>query len=436
MQPDHLPLTDNQAIAVQPPNIHVRNRVARWSATIAALLCVFSLGITAAAANQTEPYIPATGNTVLEHLPSTSDPRVRQFDTLRRQVEARPTDVKLGVALARAYLDYGRDTGDARYLGRAQAIIAPWIARRPPSDDAMLVLATILQSRHQFVGSRQILQAVLRRDPDNAQAWLTEAAVALVQGDMDEAHRDCAHLLGNSDGLITAGCIGSWSAVTGHAQGTLQVVDLLLRQEPDASPALQAWAHGLLADAAKTLGQSDRADAEFRKALQRAPGDNFLLADYADFLLDHQRAREALELTRGYEQSDTSFLRKVLAEVALKLPAATADIAQMASRFHDLEQRGDSRLYGREEARFALELQHDPVRALKLAQDDWSIQRAPEDIRIYLQAALAAGKPASAQPVLDFVKRTHFEDQRVQALAAQVAATIAGSSGRVAGAMQ
>ena len=398
--------------------------IAWWARTTAALFLIVA-SAAAAASDQPGPYVPASDSAVLEHLPSTSDPRVRQFDALRKRAETHPGDGKLAVALARAYLDYGRDTGDARYLGRAQAVIAPWTAKRPASDDALLVQATILQSRHQFIESRQLLHAILKRDQDNAQAWLTLASVALVQGDTDEARRDCAHLLDNSDGLITAGCIGAWSAVTGHAQSTLQVVDALLRQEPNASPALQSWAHGLMADAARNLGQADRADTEFRKALQFAPGDNFLLADYADFLLDHGRAKEALELTRGYEQSDTSFLRKVLAESALKLPAANADIQQMAARFHDLEQRGDSRLYGREDARFVLELQHDPVRALKLAQDDWTIQHAPEDIRIYLQAAIATGKPASARPVLDFLQRTHFEDPAVRALAAQVASRIA-----------
>ena len=97
----------------QPMIIMTIRKFGRGSAIIAALLCLFCVGATAAA-NPTEPYVPASGNTVLEHLPSTSDPRVRQFDALRKQVEARPTDVKLGVALARAYLDYGRDTGDAR----------------------------------------------------------------------------------------------------------------------------------------------------------------------------------------------------------------------------------------------------------------------------------------------------------------------------------
>ncbi len=413
---------------------NARRRPAWWTSAIAALL-LSAVGGSASAANQSDPYIPASDSVVLEHLPSTSDPRVRQFDTLRKQVEASPGEPKLAVALSRAYLDYGRDTGDARYLGRAQAVIAPLTAKSPAPADALLVLATILQSRHQFAESRQILQALLRHDGDNAQAWLTLASVALVQGDMDEARRDCAHLLGSADGLVTAGCIGSWSVVNGNAQSTLHVVDALLRQEPNSSPALQSWAHGLMADAAKTLGKNERADDEFRKALQLAPGDNFLLADYADFLLDRGRAREALELTRGYEQSDTSFLRKVLAESALKLPSADADIRQMASRFRDLEQRGDSRLYGREEARFALELQHDPVRALKLAQDDWAIQRAPEDVRIYLQAALAAGKPGSARPALEFLEHTHFQDPIVAALATQVASRIpAASSKSVAGA--
>ena len=187
-----------------------------------------------------------------------------------------------------------------------------------------------------------------------------------------------------------------------------------------------------MADAAKTLGQAGRADTEFRAALQLTPGDNFLIADYADFLLDQGRAREALELTRGYAQSDTSFLRQVLAESALGLPQARADIATMASRFRDLEQRGDSRLYAREEARFVLWLQHDPARALELAQDNWRFQRAPEDARIYLEAALAAGSPASARPVLDFLRQTLLEDPRIKALAGQVASRIAASASRPA----
>lgn len=375
----------------------------------------------ATASDPNPPYVPASDQTVLERLPSTSDPRVRRFDAIRRQVAAKPGDLRAAVALANAYLNYGRDTGDARYLGRAQAVLAPWLARRPAPVDALLVSATILQSRHQFAESRRVLQAILQRDPDNAQAWLTLSSVSLVQGDMREAQHACAHLLGGSDALVAAGCIAARATVAGNARDGLQVLQALLQQQSNEDPVIQSWAHGLMADAAKTLGQARRADMEFKAALQFTPGDNFLVADYADFLLDQGRAREALELTRGYAQSDTSFLRQVLAESALGLPQARADIATMASRFRDLEQRGDSRLYAREEARFVLWLLHDPERALKLAQDNWRFQHAPEDMRIYLEAALAAGQPASAQPVLDFLGQTRLEDPRIKTLAGQVA---------------
>ena len=376
------------------------------------------------ASGEATPYVPANEATVLEHLPSTSDPRVRRFDALRLRAQARPRDVAAAVALSRAYLDYGRDTGDARYLGRAEAIIAPWARKQPPADDALLVEATIFQSRHQFVEARRILEGLVAHDPGNAQAWLTLSSVALVQGDMELGRKACTRLVRSADVLVTAGCIGSWAMVNGRARSALDGVDRLLQQEPDASAGLQSWAHGLLGDASKYLSLQARADAEFKRALELAPGDNFLLADYADFLLDSGRPREALALTRDYSQSDTSFLRQVLAETALGLPEAKRHVATMAARFRDLEQRGDSRLYGREESRFALQLQHDPARALRLAQSNWSIQRAPEDIRIFLEAALAAGQPAAARDVVEFAKRTGFEEARVRSLVAKVEASL------------
>lgn len=400
----------------------------------AALMVPLLLVCSCATAATRAPYVPASDDLVLEQLPSNSDARVRQFTSLRRTVAVKPGDIAGAVALANAYLDYGRDTGDARYLGRAQAVIAPAMHRRPVPVDVLVVQATILQSRHQFDESRRMLKDILARDRDNMQAWLTLSSVALVQGDLAGAQRACSHLIGSADALVTAGCIGSRATVGGDAATALHLIGTLLAQEPNEPPAIQSWAHGLLADAARSLGQDRRADAEFKRALALAPGDNFLLADYADFLLDRGRARDALELVKDYSQSDTSFLRQVLAESALGLPEARADTAAMASRFSDLEQRGDSRLYGREEARFALHLQHDATRSLRLARDNWRIQRAPEDMRIYLEAALAAGTPEAAQPVVDFVRGTSFEDPTVRALVARVtreldaSATVGGES--------
>lgn len=372
------------------------------------------------------PYTPARDDIVLQTLPSTADPRVRAFDALRADLQRHPDAITPAVALSRAYLDYGRGTGDARYLGRAAAVIAPWMAREPVPLPVLLVHATILQSKHYFAEARALLQEILRRDGDNAQAWLTLATVAQVQGDMFSARRACSHLLGSSDALIPGGCLASLSTVDGHAESAYRTLKLLLPQVHAAEMTEQIWIQGLMADTAIVLGDAAAADSHYRAALQLAPGDNFLLADYADFLLDQKRPADALNLVKDYATSDTSFLRQVLAEIALDLPRAGADTEQMARRWAAIDLRG-SRTYGREEAMFALHAEHDAARALTLAQENWSVQRAPRDARIFLEAALAAGQPRAAQPVLQHLTDTHLEDPLVTALAAQVNAALAAS---------
>jgi Tfp pilus assembly protein PilF len=383
-------------------------------------------------AGQETAYVPARDDIVLQTVASISDPRVREFAVLRTALDQNPQDVTRAVNLSRAYLDYGRDTGDARYLGRAEAVIAPWLGRPSAPVPALLVHATILQSRHYFAEARAQLQSILRRDSDNAQAWLTLAAVAQVQGDMLAARKACAHLLSSSDPLIPGACLSSLNAVTGRAENAYQVLTQLWPQARAEPVTVQSWIQGILADTAKYLGDEAAADQHYRLALQLTPQDNFLMADYGDFLLDQKRPQEALDLLKNESQSDTSFLRQVYAEARLGLPQAASDARQMASRFAALEIRG-TRTYLREQAGFELYLQHDPQRALELAQQNWTVQRAPEDMRIFLEAALDDGKPEAAQPVLDEMALTHLQYPLVVGLAAKVRARIASAPGRQAG---
>ena len=365
-----------------------------------------------------EAYLPASDDTVLQTVPTAVDPRIRQFQALRAQWESRPADLSAAAALSTAYLDYARATGDARYLGRAEAVIAPWLQHTPPPPTARLIDATILQSRHLFAESKAELLDILSRDRDNAQAWLTLATVAQVQGDMDTARYACAHLIGGGDALVAGACLAALNAATGRPHEAYQTLQTLLRAEPGASPALRSYVQGLLADSALYGGNTAQAETHYQAALQLTPGDNFLLADYADFLLDQGRPGEVIALLKDYTQSDTSYLRLCIAEAALHLPQAQADAAQMAARFAATDQRG-STLYRREEALFALSLRQDPAAALDLAQQNWTVQKAPQDARILLQAALLAGEPTAAKPALDFIDRTGLREPQVDRLAAQ-----------------
>ena len=83
--------------------------------------------------------------------------------------------------------------------------------------------------------------------------------------------------------------------------------------------------------------------------------------------------------------------------------------------------RGDS-LHRREEARFSLHVLSEPQgEALRLAQENWAAHRERWDARIYLEAALAAGTPGEARPVLDWLRDNRVEDFRLAALAQQAA---------------
>jgi hypothetical protein len=130
-----------------------------------------------------------------------------------------------------------------------------------------------------------------------------------------------------------------------------------------------------------------------------------------------------------YTQSDTAMLRIVLADAALGSPQATRGTWIMAARFAALAQRGGSDYFGREQVRFAQYLQHDPQGALALAQQNWKVQRAPWDARVFLEAAQAANRPEAAVPVLDFLAQTKLEDPIIEPLARQMRARIGASPG-------
>ncbi len=81
--------------------------------------------------------------------------------------------------------------------------------------------------------------------------------------------------------------------------------------------------------------------------------------------------------------------------------------------------RGDT-VHRREEARFTLDLLHQPDRALDLARANWDVQREPADARILLETALAAGHPDAAAPALAWQRDNHVQDARLDALAARL----------------
>jgi tetratricopeptide (TPR) repeat protein len=365
------------------------------------------------------PFVPQSDAESLQQVPSISDPAVAQIRRLQAARDAAPQDLSSALALANAYVDYSRQVGDAHYAGYAEAVIAPWMKSMPRPVDVLVTQATILQYRHQFDAARGLLQEVLRRDPRQGQAWLTLATLDMVQGDYSAASHDCAQVAGNAGVEWALACGGSLRSYIGQGTQSLAMLRQAEAAGIKAAAGYQAWVQGLIAETAERLGDWPLAEQHYRHALQLLPRDNFLLVAYADFLLDRGRPAEVLPLLATQSQSDTAFLRLALAQAALGSPDAGRYTWIMAARFEALTLRG-SDFFGREQARFALQLQHDPATALDMATRNWQQQRAPLDSRVLLEAALAADQPQAAAAALEFLQKTHLQDATVTPLVAQL----------------
>jgi Tfp pilus assembly protein PilF len=383
---------------------------------------------TAPAAPFRAPYVPADDDERLQEVPSVADPAVANMRLFRARLDAAPSSLPAALQLADAYVEYGRQIGDAHYAGYAEAVIAPWTAHAAPPVAAMLTLATILQYRHQFKEARDLLRTVLHLQPRNGQAWLTLATLDMVQGDYAAAGKGCAQITSTAGFELGLACVGNLRSYIGHAKQSLALLHQVEASGSRVSSTYQAWVQGLMAESAERLGDWPLAEAHYLAALKVMPRDNFLLVAYADFLLDRGRPAQVLALLADHAQSDTAFLRLALAQSALHTADATRYSWIMAARFEALALRG-SDYFGREQARFALQLQHDPQTSLDMALRNWQVQRAPWDARVVLEAALAAHQPRAAVEVLDFLEATKLEDPIVQPLAKQLRAELNGPAG-------
>ncbi|MEI2771137.1 MAG: hypothetical protein V9G98_10510 [Candidatus Competibacter sp.] len=142
----------------------------------------------------------------------------------------------------------------------------------------------------------------------------------------------------------------------------------------------------------------------------------YLLGAYADFLLDQNHPAEARALLQDEQRADNLLLRLALAERRLDDPAWQRHADILEARFAAARERGDE-THLATEARLKLDLRQQPVEALQLAQRNWAQrQREPQDARLLLEAALAAGQPAAAHEVLDWLARVKLEDRRLAEL--------------------
>ncbi|MGI9025258.1 MAG: tetratricopeptide repeat protein [Burkholderiaceae bacterium] len=344
------------------------------------------------------PVVPSTDEEVVEHLPARLN-GVRRLIAEGQSREAR--DPANAVVRAHTLLDEARDRGDPRYAGYALAAIAPWKNDPAAPPPITILQATLAQYQHDFDGSRRMLEAVLQRDPGNPQAMLTLATIARVQGRYADSDRLCAGVRAR---LYEGACLAENRALRGQfdaARISLRGLLVMSSRAGRESLDVQRWLTTTLAELEERAGDDAAADAAFLSALGMGR-DSYLALDYADFLLAHDRFKEADQLLvkEPMPYGDGVLLRLAIARRKMGSADAKALADEMRERFDAARERGDAiSIHGRELARQLFALEGDAQKAVVVARENLRIQKEPADFVVMAEAARAADDRAALREV-------------------------------------
>lgn len=360
------------------------------------------------------PYVPADESAVLAEISAGT----RYADVSARRLARGRIDV--AIPLAQFYIQQSRLSGDLRFLGYAEAVLAPWVKQTPPKPDVLVLLATLQQSRHEFSAALATLDQALAARPQDPQALLIRATVLRVLGRYPEASVACEQFSQLVEARLAALCIQSLRGLNGHLESAYASLSQVSIQ--GWLNAEKSWLFSELGEMAVRLGRDAEAERWFQQDLRLAPTDFYVRAAYADLMLQQRRPGEALALLRGQESLEPLLLRIAIAQKQLGDPGLGKSSARLHAAFAAELQRGEA-VHRREQARFLLEVLDQPDLSLAAALDNWTVQHEPDDVLALMRAAKAAGNPAAAAPAIKFVHAQGQSDVRVDALDPPVSAS-------------
>ncbi len=367
------------------------------------------------------PFLPQNDDEILEYVDKQTSKDLIELSRLADQVRKSPQNIDISLQLFNKYLDQARKTGDPFYSGMAEATLEKWLKEKNISHSVRLARATLKQYNHDFISALNDTNQILKEKPSHVQARLLRANIFRIQGKYAKAREDCFSLALLTDPVIVTICGLSVSSLTGKAKWSAdKLVSILKNRSSSLAMETSNWATIVLSEILSSSGQNKKALAYLKdKMQQESKVDIYVKSTFMDILLLEKKYQEAYKFASDQKLPDALLLRKAIAAKKNNLPDAEKLAAVLKSRFKDSSKSGRPR-HLREEALFELHLNQNAERALNLSLENWQNQREPLDTRTVLEAALNAGKPNAALPVVNWIKKQGTEDIYIRQMISKV----------------
>jgi hypothetical protein len=376
-----------------------RDAFLRWRTAVAASAAAAAVLCAGAAIAETARSRPANPDATVLVLPA---------PLARAGLERRAEDAYEAAVRAETFAALARKTRDARYFGRAQALVEPWLARTDAPSRLLVAAADLAQQRHEFSEAHRLLDRAVAAQPTNLSARLSRANLALLTGRFAAARDDCRAVL--AAGATLPGTICHAAAMTGP--GSLGRARRLLAAIDDGRvPApLASWLLLTQADLALRDDDSSAAVRLLQRARALDPAHEETRARLAGALLERGEPVRALALTRGEDAALVLLVARLRAATSID-DGVAATARRDVDAWLDIGRRRASTAHLREEGELALHVDGDAGRALALARRNFGLQKDTPDLRLLIDAAIAADDRAMLAYLRRWLEATGFEDR-------------------------
>jgi tetratricopeptide (TPR) repeat protein len=318
----------------------------------------------------------------------------------KRSTATRPEAFAGYNQLAAALVQRGQETADPNYLAQAKEAVKKSLALAPDNLDTKKIEISILLADHEYPAALEAATVLNKKVPDDVTVYglLTDADIAL--GKYDDAEKAAQWMLnlrpGNVPALTRA---ASLRELFGDAEGSAELLDMVLDSTSPANSADRAWVLTQLGHLRLGLGDTAGAEQFFQQALKAYPDYDDALEYLATVRSVQQRYDEAASLLRRSYAVAPRTERLYLLGDALAMGKHNDEAVKA---FAEFEAAANAKVQRRINSNIELSLYYAdraqrPSKAIEVASQEYSWRRDVYTLDAYAWALHVNGKDAEAR---------------------------------------
>jgi tetratricopeptide (TPR) repeat protein len=341
------------------------------------------------------------------------------MEGLLAKLRADPNDQKSRLLLAEAYMQEGRITGNHPYYdAAAMQLLQEVLKADPESFEALCCQASLSLTQHHFSQGLALAERAQAINPNSGYVYglLTDANVEL--GHYDQAVKMADKMNQVRPDLTAYARVSYLREIHGDVPGAIEAMDMAVKAG-FAGLEQTEWSRVALGHLYEVSGRLDQAAGYYQQALALRPNYAYALAglarvaaarqDYATAITNLNLARATVkDYAFTDELVDVYRLNKQPAEAAKMAQESVAMLAEAAQQANDNEELGH---YTDRELAYAYLKTGDLDKALEHAKIEYA--RRPDNIDVNETLAWVyykRGEYAEAQRYMQVARRTNSQN--------------------------